>query len=333
MNTTDTNAILRHLRRVPILLALLALFPGCNTTSKTPKSNTQALSLDLRPTDEPPFFFSVDDTVPWGTSRSFKQVQKSCKALCNQGDLLNRESASEAVDLLDHALTQPDIKPQERQALEKQHALAHESFRYFELVAHTRDRFGPGIHSADPYVNETALKDYIAVLDKAAPSISRPGYQSAIRKQSATLEQLYNEIARRIHDLEREYFSSLTDSQFQFVQQSARNDVDYARKQYRAGKGWFNDNEDVIAQGLRPVYRVQSTASVHTSIRSDADRIDRLIRSELNQREIDAELRKPALPRYADETNYPGNSENAKRQWVRSQWNHKISETLEIKTQ
>lgn len=106
--------------------------------------------------------------------------------------------------------------------------------------------------------------------------------------------------------------------------------MQYARNQYRAGKNWFWDNNDVIAQGLRHVYRVQVTPQVHTSIRSEADRIDRMIRSELWSGQIDAEFSKPALPRYADETNYPGNSESAKRQWVRSQWNRKSSETIEI---
>jgi hypothetical protein len=332
MNAVDKKVILRYLRSVSVLLAMLALFSGCTTTAKAPTSSAHALSLDLRPTDKPPFFTFVDDMVQWGPSSSFKQAQKSFKALCVNDDLLNRDSASAAVDLLDRALTQPDIKPQERQALEKQHALAQESFRFFELVAHTWDRFGPGIQSADPYVNETALKDYIAVIDKAAPSFSRPGYQSALHKQSVVQEQQYNDIARRIRDLEREYFSNLTNAQYQFVQQSARNDVDYARNQYRAGKSWFWDNNDIIAQGLRPVYRVQTTPQVHTSIRSDADRIDRMIRSELWSRKIDDELRKPELPRYTDETNYPGNSDSAKRQWVRSQWNRKSSESLEIKT-
>lgn len=332
MNTVDKKVILRYLRSVSVLLAVLALFSGCTTTAKAPTSSAHALSLDLRPTDKPPFFSFVDDMVPWGPSSSFKQAQKSFKALCVNDDLPNRDSASAAVDLLDRALTQPDIKPQERQALEKQHALAQESFRFFELVAHTWNRFGPGIQSADPYVNETALKDYIAELDKAEPSFSRPGYQSALNKQSAAQEQQYNDIARRIRDLEREYSSSLTDAQDQFIQQAARDDVNFARNQYRAGKSWWNDNEDMIAQGLRPVYRVQNTARVHTSIRSDADRIDRQIRSELSRREIADELSKPANPRYMDETNYPGNSENAKRHWVRSQWNRKSTETLEIKT-
>ena len=312
---------------------MLAVFPGCTTTSKTTKIPAQALTLDLRPTDKPPFFSFLDDMLPWGSSRSFKQAQNSFKALCVNDDLLNRDSASSAVDLLDRALAQPDIKPQEREALKKQHALSQESSRFFELVAHTWDRFGPGIQSADPYINETALKDYIAALDKTAPGFSRPGYQSALHKQIASSEQQYNEIARRIRDLEREYFSSLTDEQYQFVQQSARKDVDYARNQYHAGKSWFWNNNDTIAQGLRPVYRVQTTPQVHTSIRSDADRIDRMIRSALWSRQIDAELGKPALPRYTDETNYPTNSESAKRQWVRSQWNRKSSETLEIKNQ
>lgn len=107
------------------LFAVLALFTGCTTTPKVVPNPAQGLSRDIRPTDTPPFFSFLDSMLPWwGPSRSFKQAQKAFRALCVKDDLLNREKATAAVDLLDRALTLPDIKPQEREALKKQYALA-----------------------------------------------------------------------------------------------------------------------------------------------------------------------------------------------------------------
>jgi hypothetical protein len=199
-----------------------------------------------------------------------------------------------------------------------------------EFVAHSWDRFGPGIQSADPYVNETALQNYLAELRKAAAGLQRAAYRDAVDKQIVQIERQLTAITRRIRELEQEYSFDLTEAQHGFIQKAARDDLKLARSEYATGCRWywFND-KDRIARGIRPVRRVEGSPRVHASIRNDAERLDELICSKLSETRIDRELRKPPLPAYERELNYPGNSEMAKREWVRSRWQESPKSPLE----
>ena len=327
---TMMSFILRPL--FPASLAIAAftiLLAGCVTAPTSPKSHS--ISPDnVRPTDKPPFFSFIKDMVPWGPSKTFKDTQRSFKKLCEKDELVTRETASDAVDLLDHALSQKDIKSNERIALENQRALAQDAFRFYELVANSWQRFGPGIQTNDPYKNEAVLKDYLEALQQATPSFARPGYQSALHKQSTQVERQFNEIVSRIRALEQEYSYSLTEARFTFIQQSARDDISFARNAFSRGKRpWYwVDNDDVIAEGLRPLVRVQECPKVHVSLIQEAIAEDQLIRSELSEKEIRRELNKTKLQPYDQQINYPGNSERAMRDWVRAQWDRKANDLI-----
>ena len=271
--------------------------------------------------------------TPFGpfSSKTFSQTEKAYHKLCKDGESTTRENASAAVDLLNHALAQPDLKPAEREALNRRYEAAQESARFLEFVAHSWERFGPGIQSSDPYVNETALQNYLAELRKGAAGLQRAAYREAVDKQIVKIERQTTEITRHIRNLEQEYSFSLTEVQHGFIQKAAKSDVALARNEYKAGRRpwyWFDD-KDRIARGIRPVRRVEASPLVHASIRSDADRLDELICSALSQTRIDRELQKPPLPAYERELNYPGNSEMAKKEWVRSRWQQSPNKSLE----
>lgn len=307
-------------RLVAIILGATLLVNGCATAPKKPASDIVTPAI-VKPSDKPPFTAFLDGVFPWGPSKTFSQTQRAFSRLCKQGELPDRDSASKAVDLFEKALRQPDLEAQERTALEQHLANSREAYRFYDLAVTNYERFGPGIESSDPYKQEEALKGYIKTYRSEATSFTRDGYRAAVNKHILDVEPRLNALARKIRNLEREYSDDRAQAQNNFIQTSARQDIQQARNHYHAGKGrWFsNDNEWEISKGLSFVQRVVTSPRVHTSLRSEAEVVKRMIWRELGQNDINRAF-SSLPPPYEKETNYPGNTESGMRAYVRQQW-------------
>lgn len=311
-----------------MILGVTLLATGCATAPRKPAPGIVP-PVNVKPSDKPPFTAFLDGVFPWRPSKTFSQTQRAFSRLCKHGELPDRDAAAEAVNLFDSSLSQPDLKPQEREALEKQLSNSREAFRFFDLVVKTQERFGAAATSSDPYVKEEGLKAYIQTYNTAVGGFSRPGYVDAIANHLLEVEPLLNSTAKKIRSLEREYSDSQVEAQNNFVQTAAHLDIKQARNHYHAGKGFWGDNEWEISKGLPLVQRVLESPRVHTSTRNEADGVKGMIWNELGRSERDRAL-STRLPDYEQETNYPGNSETGKRDYVRKQWDRDKKGPLEL---
>jgi len=266
------------------------------------------------------------------TSNTYVQVERSVGALRTNGEYPSAKNASQAVDLIEKALAQADLKSREREALKKQAEAARETFQFLEFIDHSWNQYGPGIRANDPYVNEASLRDYLAAIQSEKAAVKRPAYREALDKHYVDMDRQLNEISRRIRGLEKQYSFNLTQMQFDFIQQAAQYDVALARNKYKAGKRpWYwLDDKSLIAQGLRPVRRVEASPRVHASIRADAESVDQLICASLSYNRITMEVQRPRLPAYETELSYPADTDLAKRQWVKKQWEQNLPNSLVI---
>jgi len=107
----------------------------------------------------------------------------------------------------------------------------------------------------------------------------------------ATHERRYEEIYAKLVD--------------KFVQERVRDDIKTATNFYKAGKGVFNDNEDIIAKGVPYTMRVANCKRpIPDPIKMDAAKIHNCIVSELSSSQYRA-AKEISLAPYEQMPNYP----------------------------